>query len=256
MIQSVTIIGAGNIAVHLLKRLKSAGLDQLVAYSRSDDFSGVPENIKPLLTNDPQIFHKRTDLFIIAVKDDSIAEVAGKVKDHGQIVVHTSGSTSIKALERFSNYGVIYPLQTFSKDRALSWDQIPVFIEASDGNTKQEISTFANKLTSSIHYKNSEERRKLHISAVFVSNFVNHMFVQGKELADHQGVDFSLFMPLIHETVNKSFAMDPLKAQTGPALRNDKVTLKKHLEALKKDPDKFQLYELISEAIFRKGKKP
>ncbi|MCF8331897.1 MAG: DUF2520 domain-containing protein [Bacteroidales bacterium] len=254
MIRSVTIIGAGNIAVHLVRKLKQMELQKLTVYGRKADVSGYQKDIQPFLSNDPNTLEKKSDLVIIAVNDDNISMVAGQIKDYGQIIVHTSGSTSINVLEQFRHFGVMYPLQTFSVDRDLDWDKIPLFIEASDDYTRENISKFANAFTESIHYKDSEERKKLHISAVFVSNFVNHMVVQGKELADSQGVDFSLLMPLIYETVNKSFSMDPLKAQTGPALRNDIVTLEKHFEALKKYPDKLKLYKILSESILKKGK--
>ncbi|MFO8055254.1 MAG: DUF2520 domain-containing protein [Bacteroidales bacterium] len=253
MIRSVVIIGAGNLGVHLCRELKNHSLESLKIYSRKAGFTGFEAGIRPYLTNQESVFREPADLFIIAVNDDNIAEVAERIPDQGQIVVHTSGSTSVSVLEKFKYHGVLYPLQTFSPGRNLKWKEIPVFVEASDTQRQELLRAFCLKITGYCCIADSRERKNLHISAVFVSNFVNHLFEQAKELTEQQGIDFSLLFPLIRETVDKIRQMNPHEAQTGPALRGDRKIIKKHLQALENEPEKKRLYEILSESIYRKG---
>lgn len=253
MIQSITILGAGNVGLHLGKRLNAIGVRKLNIYARSyyDEFSA-PE-LKSVITLDKAVFDQKVDMMIIAIPDDHIQAVAKQIPDQGQLVVHTSGSTAMKVLDKFQRYGVLYPLQTFSKHRALDWDNIPLFLEGSDNQTQQVLLEFAGNISRHCRTIDSAERKRLHISAVFVSNFVNHMIALGKDIADEQNVDFALFYPLIKETIAKIMAGDPAKAQTGPAIRNDQLTIEKHLQALNDHEMIRELYAIISQSIYRKS---
>lgn len=254
MIRSVTIIGAGNVAVHLGRAIRKLEQMNVKLYTRKQDFSSYDDDIRPLLSNDEAVFSQKSDLFIIAVNDDSIADVAAKIRDYGQMVVHTSGSTAMEVLKSFRNHGVFYPLQTFSANRQLDFSEVPVFLEVSGGETEKELGSFAARLSTKVSFLNSIERMKLHVSAVFVSNFVNHMFVQAKEITDRQGVDFRLLLPLINETIDKLQVLSPQVAQTGPAIRNDRLTMAKHLHALGSDEMKHEIYHLISKSIYQKSR--
>lgn len=221
MIQSVTIIGAGNVGLHFGKRMNDFGIKELKIYARSDDDDFLAPELKTMITMDKAVFDQKVDLMVIAIPDDHIQAVAKQIPDQGQLVAHTSGSTSMKVLDKFGHYGVLYPLQTFSKHRDLDWNTLPLFVEGSDKESQQALLQFAGNMSRFCRTLNSAERKQLHISAVFVSNFVNHMITLGKDLADEQNVDFSLFYPLIKETIAKIVDLDPAEAQTGPALRND-----------------------------------
>ena len=254
MIRSVNIFGSGNVGLHIGRQLSKVNQISLQIFTRKDDFSCFPKDMHSFLTNDEAIFHANTDLTIIAVNDDNIPFVAEKIKDNGQIIVHTSGSTSMEVLNDFKYYGVLYPLQTFSIHRTINWNEVPVFLECSDEDIKETMINFAALLSPNYQFKSSEERLKIHISAVFVSNFVNHMFVQAKDLAEQQKIDFADYLPLIRETIDKISDLTPIQAQTGPALRNDKATLQKHLKALEYDKTKQELYNILSESIYNRGK--
>ncbi|MFW6019780.1 MAG: Rossmann-like and DUF2520 domain-containing protein [Bacteroidales bacterium] len=254
MIRSVNIIGAGNVGLHIGRKLSKISQISLQVYTRRVDFSGFPEDMRSFLTNDKGIFSDKNDLTIIAVNDDNIPAVANLIKDQGQLVVHTSGSTAMEVLDMFQHYGVLYPLQTFSMNRDVNWAEVPLFLECSDLSIQKTMISFATLISPNYRFISSNERMKLHISAVFASNFVNHMFVQAKDLAKQQNIDFADFLPLIRETINKIFELTPLQAQTGPALRNDKTTLQKHLKALEYDKVKQKLYEILSKSIYNRGK--
>ncbi|MCF8218816.1 MAG: DUF2520 domain-containing protein [Bacteroidales bacterium] len=254
MIRSVNIIGAGNVGLHIGRKVSEKDQVSLRIYTRREDFSYFPEDMRSFLTNDTSLFSAKNDLTIIAVNDDNISLVAEKIKDHGQIVVHTSGSTPMAVLDRFQYYGVLYPLQTFSMHRHVKWSEVPLFLEYSEPSIKEKLINIAVMLSPNYRFISSDERLKVHVSAVFASNFVNHMFVQVKDLADQQNIDFADFLPLIRETIDKIFELTPLQAQTGPALRNDKTTLQKHLKALEYDKAKQKLYEILSKSIYNRGK--
>ncbi len=254
MIRSVIIIGAGNVGLHLGKAVSVLKLSSLRIYTHKA-VSGFNEDIRMFLTNDQSVFSEKADLVILAVNDDSISAVSSRLEDQGQIVVHTSGSTHLDILSGFSRYGVLYPLQTFSAGREINYNSIPFFTEANKADVLQELNDFAGLISSSVNEAGSEKRLKMHISAVFASNFVNHMFSQAEEICREEGIDFNVLMPLIKETVDKASEMAPDKAQTGPAARNDRNTISKHLEALKSDQQKQELYRLMSEYIQKKNQK-
>lgn len=252
MFRSVTIIGAGNVAYHLAKVLSEIGIQSLRVYSKHPRQTLFSDELQHLLTDAREIFENPAELVIVAVNDDSIAQVVTQIVDEDQLVVHTSGSVSIDVLKKFRRSGVLYPLQTFSAKRKIHWKGIPFFIEAQTKNDEKLLQELAKQISGQFHHTNSEERMRMHVAAVFVSNFVNHMFVQAKDLINLQDMDFSVFEPLIGETVDKVFEMDPEDAQTGPAVRNDQKTLQKHLDTLENFPDKQALYQMMSEYILKR----
>ncbi|QOD61561.1 DUF2520 domain-containing protein [Polaribacter haliotis] len=225
---SVVIVGNGNVATHLVN-----------AFSKVDAIKATQINSRDL-SNIP-----KADLTIIAVSDDAIAEVSSKIEN--SFVVHTSGSFSIENLKNTSNKGVFYMLQTFSKDKKVNFAEIPFCLETENGSDYKLLETVAKSIGKKIYNVNSEQRKALHVAAVFVNNFTNQMYKIGNDICDEHKVPFEILQPLIQETALKIETLSPKKAQTGPAIRNDKKTIKNHLELLHKEQQK--IYKLITKSI-------
>lgn len=194
------------------------------------------------------------DLCILAIPDGAIAQVATGIKNSNATVVHTSGSTPMVSFSRmgFSNYGVFYPFQTFTFSRAAAYSKLPVCIEASNNQTLELLNSFALSLGAQPVEMDSETRKWLHLSGVFACNFVNHMLSLSQLIAQEKGIDSSLLEPLIKETVFKALEKGPLESQTGPALRGDTETLKRHYMMLGQLDDELRdLYIALSTSIER-----
>ena len=230
----IVLIGTGNVGTQLAKSLSDKGLHILQVSGRS--FVELPAN---------------ADLYILAVKDDAIPDVVARMSDTKGIVVHTAGSVDMAVLAgKFARYGVFYPLQTFSKSRDIDFSKIPVFLEANDEKTFSELKNFTSILTKNINEANSEKRKYLHLSAVFACNFVNHLYALAGDIAKKAGYNVDVLLPLIHETAAKIRELPPCEAQTGPAVRNDKTVMDRHLELLKDNKNLQEIYRLLSESIF------
>jgi predicted short-subunit dehydrogenase-like oxidoreductase (DUF2520 family) len=255
----ITIIGAGNVAWHLTQALEDAG------HSIQEVYSKDLKNAKKLCgklydafpSPDLDFTESQADIFFISVSDDAIDEVKEELKvPDDAIVAHTSGTKPLDILElNFSNVGVFYPLQTFSKSRKIYFEEVPICIEASDERTDKILTEVARSITPHIYHFDSEKRKVLHISAVFACNFTNHMLALGKEILEEEDIDFSILQSLISETIHKALENDPKSVQTGPVIRKDVKTLQEHLKYLNYDPDKKQIYKLISESILKLSKK-
>ncbi|QTE23594.1 Rossmann-like and DUF2520 domain-containing protein [Polaribacter cellanae] len=225
---SVLIVGNGNVATHLVN-----------AFSKVDTINAIQGNSRSL-TNIP-----KANLTIIAVSDDAIAKVSSKIKN--SFVVHTSGSFAMENLKNTSNKGVFYMLQTFSKDKNVDFSEVPFCLEAENKNDYKLLETVAKSIGKKIYNVNSEQRKALHVAAVFVNNFTNHFYKIGKDICEENEVPFEILQPLIEETALKIKTLSPEKAQTGPAIRNDKKTIKNHLDLLHKEQQK--IYKLITKSI-------
>jgi len=193
-------------------------------------------------------------LYIIAVKDDAIAEVAAKLSQNkgmkNKLVVHTSGAaTSQTIANHFKNYGVFYPLQTFSKTRKVRFSTIPICVDAGNKKDVKKLRKLGQIISKRVATISDKERGILHVAAVIVNNFSNHLFHIGKQLTTTEKIDFDLLKPLILETVLKIENQSPYEMQTGPARRNDEKTIKKHLKYLQKFPEYVQLYTLLTKSI-------
>ncbi|MCK5402152.1 MAG: DUF2520 domain-containing protein [Flavobacteriaceae bacterium] len=244
---SVIILGAGNVATHLFKAFNNAG--NIVVnqwYNR---------NLKPLqpFKNDVEITKdlsqlKNADIYIIAVSDDAISKLSSQLPLENRLVVHTSGSVSLHKLDKKHQRGVLYPLQTFSKNTDLNFKNVPFCIEIEHKSNFNILKALVSSIGSKSYKVNSEQRAALHLAAVFVNNFTNQLYRIGHEITESKSVDFNILKPLIKETANKIDTLTPYLAQTGPAKRNDKKTLKKHLGSLDKDIHK-DIYELMTKSI-------
>lgn len=207
--------------------------------------------------SDKLVFSDSTEIIIVAVPDHRLREVLGDIKcGSGAGVVHTAGSFGLEVFPgSMKKAGVFYPLQTFSKERTADIMGMPVFIESSDDHLKDILKNLAESIGASVHFSDFEHRRLLHIAAVFVSNFTNHMFTAGKEVASKSGFSFDVLRPLIHETVRKALEMGPENSQTGPAVRYDINTIEKHLDLLSFSPELKDIYKEMTRAIIQYYKK-
>jgi predicted short-subunit dehydrogenase-like oxidoreductase (DUF2520 family) len=247
----ITLVGAGNVAWHMGKALKQQGyvirqiLDRtassskLLAKELDAEFSGIPED-----------GISGTDACLICVSDDAIASVVEQLKPGNCLVMHTAGSMPMHLFRNYAtNYGVLYPLQTFTKGRPLDYSRIPFLIEANTPGNLKLIKQIALSVSDNTMEADSVRRLFIHLAAVFASNFSNHMYVLAEKLAAEYNMPFDLLKPLIAETTAKAMDMSPEKAQTGPAVRGNKKVMEKHLELLKDQPRWQELYRLISEDI-------
>lgn len=245
--KKVIVLGSGNVASHLISYIeKSNDLELVQIYARNLDNLVDPNFLKKSTNSYHEI--KQADIYIISVSDNAISEVSENLPFENRLVVHTSGSAELNSLSNKNRRGVFYPLQTFSKNKAVDFSEIPFCLETefeSDYNTLEKL---ANKFSSKVYKISSEQRKYIHVSAVFVSNFTNHMFTLGNEICKENNIPFEIFKPLIQETVNKIGVLEPIQAQTGPAVRNDSNTIKKHVELIGNEKIK-SLYLNITESI-------
>jgi predicted short-subunit dehydrogenase-like oxidoreductase (DUF2520 family) len=187
----------------------------------------------------------------VAVPDHSLPEVLKKIEcNDSAIITHTAGSIGMNVFPKhFRNKGIFYPLQTFSNRREPDLSSVPFFIEASNVSSEGVLKKLAESISNSVYLSDTEHRRLLHLAAVFVSNFTNHMFTTGKNISLLAGFPFEVLKPLILETVGKALEIGPENAQTGPALRNDLNTIEKHLDLLSFSPEQKAIYDLITKSI-------
>lgn len=249
----IVLIGSGNVAQHLIKAFaKSEKIDLIQAFSRRNealthllDADRITNNFNDL---------KKADLYIIAVSDDAITKVSSQLPFENRLVVHTSGSVSLDSLDKKNRNGIFYPLQTFSKKAEVDFSQIPLCLESDNETDFELLKNLANTISNNVYAINSEQRKALHVSAVFVNNFVNHLYQMGNEICIENNVPFEILKPLIQETANKIMTLSPSEAQTGPAIRNDKQTIAKHLDFLQ-DENQKNIYQILTQSIQNNGKK-
>ncbi len=192
------------------------------------------------------------DLIVISVPDNAFEEVIKLIPFCDTIVAHTSGSLPMELLNNLScRPAVFYPLQTFSKDKEIDFKHIPIMLESRDIADTILLENLANKISSKVFRFNSLQRKKIHIAAVFSSNFVNYLFHIAEDLLNREEIPFEVIQPLIEETIEKIKKLSPFDAQTGPAVRGDLETIKNHLDDLKDIPEYYEIYQLLSHHIIK-----
>lgn len=225
---SILIVGNGNVGTQLFEALKI--IDTLnVRLISSRDLSNIP----------------KAELTIVAVSDDAIDDVSSQITN--DFVVHTSGSVPLSALKNNTRKGVFYPLQTFSKDKKVDFTKVPFCLEATTDNDLKLLETLANYLGQKIYHIDSEQRKAIHVAAVFANNFTNHLYKIAQDICDTHQVPFEILHPLIIETADKIKVLPPALAQTGPAIRKDEATIKNHLFMLSKKQQ--EIYKIITKSI-------
>ncbi|MFQ3173368.1 MAG: putative short-subunit dehydrogenase-like oxidoreductase (DUF2520 family) [Flavobacterium sp.] len=253
----VIIIGSGNVAQHLIvafQKSQTAGtaIELVQVFSRkkgallhlldSDkivtDFSGVLD----------------ADLYIIAVSDDAIASVSDQLPFKNRLVVHTSGSAALDCLNNNNRKGVFYPLQTFTKRKEVDFNNIPICLEGENSTDFRLLEKVAKSISEKVFAINSKQRKALHVAAVFVNNFTNHLYLVGNEICKEHQVPFDILKPLILETAQKIITLSPEDAQTGPAKRNDKQTIEAH-QLFLTNTNQANIYKTLTQSIQDNGKK-
>ncbi|MDE7305252.1 MAG: DUF2520 domain-containing protein [Alistipes sp.] len=255
--EKVIIIGSGNVAEALARAVTDCGMQLVQLWARNAARAqqiagavGCPWACRP-----EQL--AAADIYLLAVSDRAVAEVAAALPvPESAVVAHTAGSVPLEALPaKFARRAVVYPLQTFTRGRRIDWAEIPVFIEASTPALQAELESFAGRLSRRVLRADSARRAQLHLAAVFVSNFANHMYAVGERLMNEAGLDFELLKPLIAETTAKALdAPSPLAAQTGPAVRGDRPTQERHA-AMLDDETLRTIYRSISQNIWEISRK-
>lgn len=257
-INTISFAGAGNVAWHLVNGLKASGFNISRIWSR--DIANarlLADTCGAQVCAELSALQEQTDLIIIATTDNAIAEIATAIGSFGGIVVHTAGSVPMDILADYAdNFGVLYPLQTFSKGVPVDLGTVPFFTEASSEAVLQALNQVARSLSLKVHTIDSRQRLMLHTAAVFAGNYSNLMYIISNELLVGSNLPADALHPLILETARKAASGNPKAMQTGPARRNDTFTLEKHLTALASIPEYAELYKLLASIITKKFNKP
>ena len=249
----IVIVGAGNVSWHLAKELQKNDQEILQVYNRSVGSAiSLSRRLKCDFTTRIEDINKKADLYIIAVKDSVIAQVSDSLLVADKLVVHTSGAVDIGKIKHKRN-GVIYPLQTFSKEKKLNFKNIPFCIEASKSEDYNTLMRLATLLSPKVYNINSHQRKVLHVAAVFACNFSNFMYMIADDILQKEQIPLDILQPLIKETASKIKMLKPKEVQTGPAVRKDKSSINAHLNYLEKGAH-FDIYKILTETILDENK--
>lgn len=253
-------IGAGNLATNLAIALFNSDIHILQIYSRSEiSAKSLAIQVKSAHTSKISEIDKNADIYFICVPDKIIPAIADKLIVINGIIVHTSGSTDIQVLSsvKSGGYGVFYPFQSFSKNRIVAFNDIPICLNANNDKTFTILNDIASMISSKVIRMDSETLAWLHLTGVFVNNFTNHLFAISHQISSEKGFSFELLRPLIDETVKKAFDGDPASSQTGPAVRFDQNTINLHIEKLKEyKPELAEIYKALTLSIQSIATKP
>ncbi|MFX0557123.1 Rossmann-like and DUF2520 domain-containing protein [Maribacter sp. CXY002] len=243
---SIVILGTGNVAQNLFEALhKKDEVKVLAVAGRNTDALNYFSNRTEVFTDWTHL--PKADVYLMAIKDDVIHEVSEKLTLDG-LLVHTSGAVPMDALSKHSHTGVFYPLQSFTSGKILDFKTIPICVEATSEKDLNLLKYVASTISNTVEHIDSNQRKALHVSAVFTNNFTNYLYGIGKQICEEYTIDFSLLKPLMKETVDKLDVLTPEQAQTGPARRGDRKTLHSHLQLLN-DKKHREIYKLLSNAI-------
>jgi predicted short-subunit dehydrogenase-like oxidoreductase (DUF2520 family) len=248
----VVFAGAGNVATHLAVALQAAGHAVVQIYSRTQaSAQTLADRLPAAWTTDPEMLAEDADLYVFCLNDDALATTIEQIKPNGALWIHTAGSIPMDIFgNRVERRGVLYPLQTFSRERAVDFGRIPCFIEAHRPDDEALLCRIAGQISSDVQVITSERRKYIHLAAVYASNFTNRMYTIAAQILEHQHIPWKVLLPLIDETAAKIHTLTPTLAQTGPALRGDRRVLEAQAGLLE-DPDLKEIYQLISKHIYK-----
>ncbi len=252
---NIVFIGAGRLATHLAIELSKHSFNILQIYSRTANSAmELAQKVNTKSTSDIKEVIKDADIYIFSIKDSALPNILAEIPSNKGLWIHTAGSIPLDIFKEYNNrYGVLYPFQTFSKDRNLDFSVIPLFLEANNKNDLKILFNIAEQISNKVYSLSSEKRQYLHLTGVFACNFVNHMYSVSHSILEKEGIPFETVLPLIDETAAKIHSLSPKEAQTGPAIRYDENVINKHLELIK-DPDLKEIYSLISKNIYKTNK--
>ena len=250
----IVVIGSGNVATHFAHALQNVGHNINQVYSRNLVSAQLLANqVDAEAVNDFSQITDYADLYILAIPDDALYEVVTQIQPKRGICVHTSGSVPMEVLKPLSRcIGVLYSPQTFVKYLEMNYSELPFCLEANSAEVLQQLKDLVRPVSQKIYEINSEQRRKLHLAAVFVNNFVNAMNATAQELLSADGIPFEILYPLVAGTAQKATLGDLWQLQTGPAVRGDEKTIANHRKMLSADVDLYEVYTLITNLIEKK----
>ncbi len=250
MTERIVMIGAGNVAWSLAQAL-AAEHSIVQVYSRHLANAEALANAVhcPAATDDIDQITPEADIYVISVKDDAIATVAGAIPDHGHSLwLHTSGTKPLSLLTpTHPRCGVLYPMQSFSKALPVAFNDVPVFVEGNTPDSQEAAMRLAQSVSAHVEVADSTRRARLHIGAVMACNFANHLWTLTAEVLDEAGIDFKVMLPLIRTTVAKLDKLSPAESQTGPAARGDTAVTEAHEQML--SGRKQEIYHILTQSI-------
>lgn len=253
----IVFIGAGNVATNLAQIINEKISQNIHIHSRTENSAKLlADKINATYSFNENNIPANASLYIVSISDDAISTIVKseiiKEKINNNLVVHTAGSIQANILENISaNYGIFYPLQTFSRFKKANFKNIPLCLEANSGFNYNRLSKIAFQISDDVRKINFEQRKYIHLAAVFANNFSNNMFAIAEDILKEKDIDFDILLPLINETIEKIQKNSPKKAQTGPAKRNDVEVMNKHIELLKKDTNLQNIYKFVSQNILK-----
>ena len=253
-IQNISIVGSGNTANFFANKLAKHGFNILQIMSRNEQTGQLLANQVNAKFDNTYFIDSLSQLVLLCVPDDQIAECVVKLHlTNNAIVCHCAGSVEMQLLNTFANHAVIYPLQSLSKGTPTNEIEVPFLIESNNPLVLEAIQSIIKAVGFKSYLADSKVRMSYHLAAVFANNFTNAMFIAVERLSDAQHLDFNLFRPLINRTIEKIEMLKPSEAQTGPAVRNDLITINKHLALLKDTPELLNVYKTITDFIQSEG---
>ncbi|MCK9449926.1 MAG: DUF2520 domain-containing protein [Bacteroidales bacterium] len=249
----VCVLGTGRVAGHLCTALFRAGFSIIQVYGRNwSKARELAVSVQAQPIDNLENLHTDAHLYILALSDDAIYQVSESISVTNGLIVHTSGFRALTEIHsKHPRRGVFYPLQTFTSGRQLSFDHLPLFVEASQTDDLSMLSDIAVRLGCKPVYSTEDQRQTLHLAAVFVSNFSNALYGMAKKILEEKGLDFRYLHPLIIETARKAVVMDPVDGQTGPARRKDLGTIEKHMQLLASQKEAKAIYQLMTDIIIQ-----
>lgn len=252
------MIGAGNVAWHLAHQFRKAGHSIVQVFSRTEAAAEfLAEEVQAEFTDDAEKLNTNASLYVIAVNDDAVEKLAEELYLPDKIVIHTSAIVPMEVLEPISErIGVFYPLQTMTKEHPIDFHEIPIFIEAADEEVRDKLLRLAASISGNVQEADLQQRKTLHIAAVFANNFTNHLYHVAETLLRRDNMQLDILLPLMKETVRKLEKNKPFEVQTGPAKRSDMKTVEEHLEYLNDYPEFREIYLVLTESLLSAYKKP
>ena len=255
-INKIVLIGSGNVATHLALSLTKKGKNIIHIYGRTiSRAKKLAEKTNSSYSDKIEDIPADADLYILSVSDHALSEVVKKIKFSDKLIVHTSGTSNIEKLKNSSeNFGIFYPLQTFSANKNIDFKSIPICIEANTKENENVLNDLAKSISDNVYIVSSEERKIIHVCAVFVSNFSNFMYSIADDILEQHDLSFDILKPLILETAKKVISNKPKEVQTGPAFRKDHNTIEKHIDFLSDFGEYKTIYKLLSDQIIKNRK--
>lgn len=245
----LVLIGTGNTATVLGRKFKAAGHSILQLFGRSDHGSLLASELGAEYLTNTDLIATDADVILLAITDIAVADEAKKLSVQHGVLAHTAGSIPIDVLQNSAaEFGVFYPLQTLNKNTK-HLPQIPVVVSGSSSAAIETLTVLATSISPVVRQADDTQRFKLHLSAVFVNNFVNHIYAVVKDYCKSNNVDFTVLQPLIEETSSRIRTLSPVVAQTGPARRNDIETINRHLQMLEDEPVLSEMYRMFTRSI-------